>query len=121
MKIYAYYLEDGRIYSVRSCEDSKLTDQELVAISSSIVSLFSNEEAYKLFDIPEGMEEVFRFFFGEKKYKRYADMDDLDDSINELQSQVVDAYDTIYDINHSMEYLKEEFEKLKEKLTNGEE
>lgn len=120
MKIYAYYLEEGRIYSVRSCEDSKLTDQELV---DKVKELNEKEgrEAYKLFDIPEGMEEVFRFFFGEKKYKRYADMDDLDDSINELQSQIVDAYDTMYDINHSIEYLKEEFEKLKEKLTNGEE
>lgn len=119
MKIYAYYLEDGRIYSVRSCEDSKLTDQELV----DKVKEFNEKEgreAYKLFDIPEGMEEVFRFFFGEKKYKRYADMDDLDNSINELQSQVVDAYDALYDLNQSMDYLKEEFEKLKENLANQE-
>lgn len=115
MKIYVYFLENGTVYSVRSCEGSKMTDQEIV---NKIKSYNEKEgrEAYKLFDVPEGMEEIFTFFLGEKGYKRYSDMTDLDNSINELESQVVDAYDTMYDINHSMEYLKEEFNKLKEKL-----
>lgn len=122
MKIYAYYLEDGRIYSVRSCEGVKLTDQEIIDKINGYNEK-EGREAYKLFNVPAEMEELFTFFIGEKGYKKYADMTDLDDSINELQSQVVDAYDTIYDLNHSMEYLKQEFDKLKEKLgveDNGE-
>ncbi len=72
MKIYAYYLEDERIHSVGICEDSKLTDQELV---DKVKELNEKEgrEAYKLFDIPE-----------------------------------------------CMDYLKQEFEKLKENITNQE-
>lgn len=115
MKIYAYYLEDGRIYSVRSCDNAKMTDQEIIDKINSFNEK-AEREAYKLFDVPEGMEEVFTFFLGEKGYKKYSDMADLDDSINELNSQVIDAYDTLYDINHSMECLKEEFDRLKETL-----
>lgn len=117
MKIYTYSLEDGRIYSVRSCEDTKMTDQELIDRVNELNEK-EGREAYKLFDVPEGMEEVFRFFFGEKKYKRYADMDDIDNSINDLGENVKDAYYTISDLMEGFNWMKEEFKKFKENLQN---
>ena len=115
MKIYAYYLEDGRISSVKSCEGVKLTDQEIV----DKIENYNKEigrEAYKLFDIPNGMEEVITFFLGEKGYKRYSDITDVEESINELDSTVKEANNLFYDIQSDVGYLKETIEELKAKL-----
>lgn len=115
MKIYAYFLEDERLYSVKSCEDSKFTDQEIVERVKDMNEK-AGREAYKLYDVPEEMEEVIRFLLGEKKYKRYADIDDLDNSINELDNSVKNSYETLYDLAAEMDWLKGEFEKFKDKL-----
>ena len=38
----------------------------------------------KVIELPDEMTEVITFLLGEKYYKRYSDMDDLDSTMNEL-------------------------------------
>lgn len=115
MKIYAYYLEDGRVGSVKSCEGVKLTDQEIIDKIENY-NKKAEREAYKLFEIPNGMEEIITFFLGDKGYKRYSDITDIEESINELDNSVKNAYDTFYDIQSDVKYLKETIKELKAKL-----
>lgn len=57
------------------------------------------------------------FLLGDKKYKIYADIDDLDDSINELSSDLGSMHDDIFHMARSMENIENMFKEFKEKLT----
>ena len=69
----------------------------------------------QIIELPDEMEEVIVFLTGEKKYKRYADMDDLDSSMQELSADINNIHDDVWNMRESMDHIEEMFKKLKEK------
>ena len=115
MKIYVYYEEDGRVGYVRLLEPEKGHTIQDYYDKAKEYNGQLKREAYVIFDIEdEKLGEAILYLLGEKKYKRYADIDDLDDSINSIRSEVVDLYDTAFDMNQSIERIEKLFEKVKE-------
>lgn len=62
------------------------------------------------------MEETITYLMGEKKYKRYADLDDVDDTMNELSASINSLHDDAFDMAQAMERLEKEFEKIKKQF-----
>lgn len=119
-RFYAYFEEDGTVTSVRRLEASDKYTVEGLIKKAREFNEKAGREAYFLFDADDKLEEVMYFLLGEKGYKTYSDIDDLDNDVNELDNSVRNAYETLYDIQSGMDYLKEQFEKIKGKLTNTE-
>ena len=72
----------------------------------------------QIIELPDEMEEVIVFLTGEKKYKRYADMDDLDSSMQELSADINNIHDDVWNMRESMEHIEEMFKKFKEKYND---
>ena len=72
----------------------------------------------QIIELPDEMEEVIVFLTGEKKYKRYADMDDLDSSMQELSADINNIHDDVWNMRESMDRIEEMFKKLKEKYVD---
>ena len=71
----------------------------------------------RIIELPDEMEEVIIFLTGEKKYKRYADMDELDSSMQELSADINNIHDDVWNMRESMEHIEEMFKKFKEKYS----
>jgi len=69
----------------------------------------------QIIELPDEMEEVIIFLTGDNKYKRYADMDDLDSSMQELSADINNIHDDVWNMRESMEHIEEMFKKFKEK------
>ena len=117
MRIYTYFNEDGSVCSVHLLDDEKIKEAEEKAKE---YNKNLGREAYKFFTIPEGMEETITYLMGEKKYKRYADLDDIDNTMNGLSASINSLRDDTFDIAQSMERVEKEFEKIKAKLNEQE-
>ena len=61
------------------------------------------------------MVEVIDFLTGDNKYKRYADMDELDSSMQELSADINNIHDDVWNMREGMEHIEEMFKKFKEK------
>lgn len=110
MRIYSYFVEDdivGGVYIIDE-EKHKDADERVAQLNKEC-----GREAYRIFDIPEGMEQTILYLFGGEKYKRYSDMDDLDSSMRELSSSVDSLHEDTYDISQAMSRLEKEFEEFK--------
>jgi len=129
MKIIVYYREvesfeseeetkEKRIWRVdlyRRWIDKGKTDEE---IEQSVEKYnASGGCTCQIIELPDEMEEVIIFLTGEKKYKRYADMDDLDSSMQELSADINNIHDDVWNMRESMEHIEEMFKKFKEKYS----
>ena len=116
MRIYTYFNEDGSVCSVHLLDDEKIKEAEEKAKE---YNKNLGREAYKIFTIPEGMEETITYLMGEKKYKRYADLDDVDDTMNELSASINSLHDDAWDMAQAMERLEKEFAEVKKQFKNA--
>jgi len=110
MRIYSYFVEDdivGGVYIIDE-EKHKDADERVAQLNKEC-----GREAYRIFDIPEGMEQTILYLLGRDKYKRYSDMDDLESSMRELSSSVDSLHEDTYDISQAMSRLEKEFEEFK--------
>lgn len=117
MKIYSYFNEDGSVCNVHLLDDEKNKDAEE---KTKEYNKKLGREAYKIFTIPDGMEEIILFLIGEKKYKVYADIDDLDDTLNEVGSDIRGLHDDAFEMTERLERIEKMFEKFKKEHCNGE-
>ena len=72
----------------------------------------------KVIELPDEMTEVIMFLLGEKHYKRYSDMDDLDSTMNELSADISNIHDDVWNMRNKMDYIEEMFKKFKEKYVD---
>lgn len=72
----------------------------------------------KVIELPDEMTEVITFLLGEKHYKRYSDMDDLDSTMNELSADISNIHDDVWNMRNKMDYIEELFKKFKEKYVD---
>jgi hypothetical protein len=117
MKIYSYFNEDGSVCNVHLLDDEKNKDAEEKAKE---YNKKLGREAYRIFTIPDGMEEVILFLIGEKKYKVYADIDDLDDTLNEVGSDIRGLHDDAFEMTERLERIEKMFEKFKKEFCDKE-
>lgn len=75
----------------------------------------------KVIELPDEMTEVITFLLGEKHYKRYSDMDDLDSTMNELSADISNIHDDVWNMRNKMDYIEEMFKKFKEKYVDDSE
>ena len=66
MTIYGYFNEDGSVCNVHLLDDEKLkyAEEKAKEYNKNL-----EREAYRIFTIPDGMEEVILFLLGEKNTK----------------------------------------------------
>ena len=127
MKIIVYYRE---VESFESEEETKEKQIWRVDLYSRWIDKGKTDEEIEqsvekynasggctcqIIELPDEMEEVIVFLTGEKKYKRYADMDDLDSSMQELSADINNIHDDVWNMRESMDHIEEMFKKLKEK------
>ena len=127
MKIIVYYRE---VESFESEEESKEKQIWRVDLYSRWIDKGKTDEEIEqsvekynasggctcqIIELPDEMEEVIIFLTGEKKYKRYADMDDLDSSMQELSADINNIHDDVWNMRENMEHIEEMFKKFKEK------
>ena len=72
----------------------------------------------KVIELPDEMTEVITFLLGEKHYKRYSDMDDLDSTMNELSADISNIHDDVWNMRNKMDYIEKMFKKFKEKYVD---
>lgn len=70
-------------------------------------------EAYKAFDIPKELEETILYLLGEKGYKVYSDLDDLDNTLNEVGSDIRALHDDAFEMSERIEKIEKMFEDFK--------
>lgn len=127
MKIIVYYRE---VESFESEEETKEKQIWRVDLYSRWIDKGKTDEEIEqsvekynasggctcqIIELPDEMEEVIIFLTGEKKYKRYADMDELDSSMQELSADINNIHDDVWNMRESMEHIEEMFKKFKEK------
>ena len=129
MKILVYYRE---VESFESEEESKEKQIWRVDLYSRWIDKGKTDEEIEqsvekynasggctcqIIELPDEMEEVIIFLTGEKKYKHYADMDELDSSMQELSADINNIHDDVWNMRESMDHIEEMFKKFKEKYS----
>lgn len=116
MKICVVKDENGDIYSVHSFEfynERRINDERIIEFCKK-----ENENAgyekYVNVDIPENVEEVFRFLVGEEKYKTQKSLrtvctylKDIKESLKSIQTDVFDIESFLEDTLRKIEEIKE--------------
>lgn len=98
-------------------EHKKWSEEKIV---EAVAKSNNDDKCQSLFAIWEANDAIgnlVEFLLGDKKYKIYADIDDLDDSINELSCDLGSMHDDIYHMSQSMSNIEDMFKEFKEKLT----
>lgn len=71
---------------------------------------------FDIINVPKELENLVTFLIGEKKYRIYSDIDDLDDSINKLSGELSSIDADVYHLTSVMDRIEEKFTSIKEKL-----
>lgn len=117
MKIYSYFYENGSIGSVRLIDEEKNKDfDEKIKKSNEQIGY----EAYKIFDIPKEMEEIILYLLGEKGYKVYSDLDDLDNALNKVSGDISSLHDDAFEMSERIEKIEKMFEDFKKHFPKDE-
>lgn len=127
MKIIVYYKDDEELDGKRKniwrvdlysrFKDQGKTDEEIEK-SVNDYNNASNRVACQIIELPDEMEEVVTFLLGEKQYRRYSDMDDLDSTMNELSADIENIHDDVWNMRNKMDNIEEMFKKFKEKYVD---
>lgn len=96
---------------------------EAVAKSNNIVEAVAKsnnddncQSSFAIWETDGVIGNLVEFLLGDKKYKIYVDIDDLDDSINELSCDLGSMHDDIFHMSQSMSNIEDMFKEFKEKL-----
>jgi hypothetical protein len=98
-------------------EHKKWSEEKIV---EAVAKSNNDDKCQSFFAIWEAngtIGNLVEFLLGDKKYKIYADIDVLDDSINELSCYLDSMHDDIFHMSQSMENIENMFKEFKEKLT----
>jgi len=127
MKIIVYYKDEEELDGKRKniwrvdlysrFKDQGKTDEEIEK-SVNDYNNASNRIACQIIELPDEMEEVVTFLLGEKQYRRYSDMDDLDSTMNELSADIENIHDDVWNMRNKMDNIEEMFKKFKEKYVD---
>lgn len=127
MKIIVYYKDDEELDGKRKniwrvdlysrFKDQGKTDEEIEK-SVNDYNNASDRVACQIIELPDEMEEVVTFLLGEKQYRRYSDMDDLDSTMNELSVDIENIHDDVWNMRNKMDNIEEMFKKFKEKYVD---
>ena len=130
MKIIVYYKDEEELEGKRKniwrvdlysrFKDQGKTDEEIEK-SVNDYNNASDRVACQIIELPDEMEEVVTFLLGEKQYRRYSDMDDLDSTMNELSADIENIHDDVWNIRNKMDNIEEMFKKFKEKYIDEDE
>ena len=71
---------------------------------------------FDIINVPKELENLVTFLIGEKKYRIYSDIDDLDDSINKLSGELSSIDADVYHLTSVMDRIEEKFTSIKENL-----
>lgn len=128
MKIIVYYKDDEELERKRKniwrvdlysrFKEQGKTDEEIEK-SVNDYNNASDSVACQIIELPDEMEEVITFLLGEKQYRRYSDMDDLDSTMNELSADIENIHDDVWNMRNKMDNIEEMFKKFKEKYVDG--
>lgn len=101
-------------------KENKGWDDERIEKDVTDANAEAVEKNYDItFDIinaPKELENLVTFLIGEKKYRIYSDIDDLDDSINKLSGELSSIQEDVYHLTSVMDRIEEKFTSIKEKL-----
>ena len=121
MKVVVCLDDNNKIQWVKSFdwykEHKKWSEEKIV---EAVAKSNNDDKCQSLFAIWEANDTIgnlVEFLLGDKKYKIYADIDDLDDSINELSGDLYSMHDDIFHMSQSMSNIEDMFKEFKEKLT----
>lgn len=127
MKIIVYYKDDEELDGKRKniwrvdlysrFKDQGKTDEEIEK-SVNDYNNASDSVSCQIIELPYEMEEVVTFLLGEKQYRRYSDMDDLDSTMNELSADIENIHDDVWNMRNKMNNIEEMFKKFKEKYVD---
>lgn len=127
MKIIVYYKDDEELDGKRKniwrvdlysrFKEQGKTDEEIEK-SVNDYNNASDRVACQIIELPDEMEEVVTFLLGEKQYRRYSDMDDLDSTMNELSADIENIHDDVWNMRNKMDNIEEMFKRFKEKYVN---
>ena len=76
----------------------------------------NNESVFEILDASGDIANLIEYLLGDKKYRIYSDIDDLDDSINELSGELSSIQGDVYHLTSGMDRIEEKFSSIKEKL-----
>ena len=121
MKVVVCLDDNNKIQWVKSFdwykEHKKWSEEKIV---EAVAKSNNDDKCQSLFAIWEANDTIgnlVEFLLGDKKYKIYADIDDLDDSIDELSGDLYSMHDDIFHMSQSMSNIEDMFKEFKEKLT----
>lgn len=119
MKLAVCQKENGKIYHVHSFDyyfDKGFSEEKILSEIEK-----SNKEKgydiYKVIEVPSDLEEVVSMLLGERKYKRCKDIDDILDSLEEIDATISGVSRDIFDAAEAMERSKKAMEELQEMIT----
>ena len=115
MKIVVTYKEDGTIRCVKGMEIylKKMTEVEVVNCVKD-ENIRAGRTVFRILEIDDlHLEDVLAFLLGENKYKAYSDLDDIEDSLNEVGAQVANAYNEIYGLSESVNKIEKALKEVK--------
>lgn len=120
MKVVVCLDDNNKIQWVKSFEwykEHKNWSEEKIV--EAVTKSNNDDKCQSFFAIWEANDDIgnlVEFLLGDKKYKIYADIDDLDDSINELSGDLSSMYDDVFHMSQSMSNIEDMFKEFKEKL-----
>jgi uncharacterized Ntn-hydrolase superfamily protein len=121
MKVVVCLNAKNKIQFVKSFdwykEHKNWTDEKIVEAVAKSNQDNKNESIFAIWEVDGDIGHLVEFLLGDKKYKIYSDIDDLDDSINELNKDLSSISDDIYHMSNSMENIEEMFRKFKNNLS----
>lgn len=121
MKVVVWLNTNNKILCVKTFdwykEHKNWTDEKIVEAVAKANTDDKNESIFVIWEVDGDIGNLVEFLLGNKKYKIYADIDDLDDSINELSCDLSSMHDDIFHMSQSMENIENMFKEFKEKLT----
>lgn len=120
MKVVVCLDDNNKIQWVKSFdwykEHKNWSEEKIVEAVAKSNNDGNCQSSFAIWETDGVIGNLVEFLLGDKKYKIYADIDDLDDSINELSSDLGSMHDDIFYMAQSMENIENMFKEFKEKL-----
>ena len=120
MKVVVCLDDNNKIQWVKSFEwykEHKNWSEEKIV--EAVTKSNNDDKCQSFFAIWEANDDIgnlVEFLLGDKKYKIYADIDDLDDSINELSGDLSSMHDDVFHMSQSMSNIEDMFKEFKDKI-----
>lgn len=124
MKVVVCLDDNNKIQWVKSFdwykEHKNWSEEKIVEAVAKSNNDDNCQSSFAIWETDGVIGNLVEFLLGDKKYKIYADIDDLDDSINELSCDLSSIRDDIYHMSNSMENIEEMFKNFQNNLNKKE-